>query len=179
MNCSLICAAVLVRLYLPAAACAQGSDAQPSEFQVKAAYLLNFARFVEWPATAFPSPDAPLTICILGDDPFGSTLDRLLEGESVDGHRLAIQKLRRAPAPKTCQVLYVAANEGEPAKLLRSLDREILTVGEGENFLRDGGMLAFLLEGRRVRFSVNLPAATRADVKLSSKLLNVAKSVLK
>ncbi|MEO8370306.1 MAG: YfiR family protein [Candidatus Solibacter sp.] len=171
--------AVLLGLCLAAEACAQETNAPPSEYQVKAAYLLNFTRFVAWPATAFADPDVPLTICILGEDPFGATLDRVVEGETVDGHRLAVQRLQRTPASKSCHVLYVAAGEREQAKLLRGLDHETLTVGEGEGFLRAGGVLAFVLEDRRVRFSINLAAANRSDVKLSSKLLNVARSVLK
>lgn len=179
MQRPVIRAAVLLGLYLAALACAQRMDAQPSEYEVKAAYLLNFARFVEWPQTAFATAESPLTICILGDDPFGPTLDRVLENETVDGHRLIVQRLRKSPAPKACQVLYLAPTESEPAKILRALDREVLTVGESDSFLNAGGMLAFVMEGHRVRFSVNLPAANRAEVKLSSKLLNVARTVLK
>jgi hypothetical protein len=171
--------AVLAGLCLVADACAQTTNSQPSEYQVKAAYLLNFARFVEWPPSAFAAAEAPLTICILGEDPFQTTLDRLIADETVDGHRLAVRRLQREPVTAGCHVLYVAASESDQAKLLRGMEREVLTVGEGDSFLRAGGMLAFVMEGRRIRFSINLAAANRSDVKLSSKLLNVAKSVVK
>jgi len=102
-----------------------------------------------------------------------------VEGETADGHRLIVQRLRHAPTPKSCHLLYVAATESDQPKLLRSLEPEVLTVGEGDAFLRTGGVLAFVMEGHRVRFSVNLAAANRSALKLSSKLMNVARSVLK
>jgi hypothetical protein len=149
------------------------------EYQVKAAFLLNFTKFVEWPAAAFEAPDSPITICILGEDPFGSTLDQIVAGEIVENRKIAISRLRRAPAPKACQVLFVGRPEREAASLLTALEAGVLTVGEGEGFIRDGGMIAFVIENRRVRFSANQAAAESAGLKISSRLLNVAKSVKK
>jgi YfiR/HmsC-like len=149
------------------------------EYKVKSAFLLNFTKFVEWPAVAFEAPDSPITICILGEDPFGSTLDQIVAGEVVDNRKIAVSRIRRAPAPKACQVLFVGRPEKEAVSLLPPLEPGVLTVGEGESFIRDGGMIAFVIENRRVRFSANQTAAESAGLKISSRLLNVAKSVKK
>jgi hypothetical protein len=145
------------------------------EYQVKAAFLLNFTRFIEWPTTE-PAAGAPFTICILGDDPFGAALDQTMEGESANGQKIVVQRSRRELG-KTCQILYVDRAEKGITEILTGVGRGVLTVGEGENFLREGGMIAFVVENRRVRFNVNLAAARNASLNISSKLLNVAKVV--
>ncbi len=149
------------------------------EYQVKAVFLLNFTKFVEWPATAFPAPRSPVEICILGDDPFGGVLDQVLAGETVNGRRVIAQRIKQVPAPKTCDVLYAGRPDKEILRYLAGAGPGVLTVGEGAAFLRGGGMIAFVLENRRVRFAINQAAAEGAGLKLSSKLLNVAKSVEK
>lgn len=149
------------------------------EYPVKSAYLLNFTKFVEWPSSAFEGPDSPIAICILGDDPFGATLDQIVAGEAVNNRKVTVLRIKRAPTPKTCQVLFVGRPEKEVASLISSLEAGILTVGEGENFLRDGGMIAFVIENRRVRFSANQAAAESAGLKISARLLTVARSVKK
>jgi YfiR/HmsC-like len=152
---------------------------EPLEYEVKAAFLLNFTKFIEWPASAFESPDSPLSICILGDDPFGSTLDQIVAGEIVAGRRVAAQRIKRAPPAQFCQVLFVNASDKDAPKMLRGLGPGVLTVGEGATFLHDGGMIAFAIENRRVRFDINRTAAENAGLKLSSKLLSVARVVEK
>jgi hypothetical protein len=150
-------------------------SAQPSEYQVKAAFLLNFTKFVEWPPTAFAEPDAPFTICILGDDPFGSVLDQIVEGEKVNDRKLVVQRIH-GRATIGCQVLFVSNSERVPS-ILTTVGRGVLTVGDGEDFVREGGMIGFVLERRRVRFDINQSAAANASLKLSSKLLSVARTV--
>jgi hypothetical protein len=149
------------------------------EYQVKSAFLLNFTKFVQWPSSAFEEADSPIAICILGDDPFGSTLDKIVAGEVVNGRKITIARIRRAPAAKACQVVFVGRPEKEAASLLTSLEPAVLTVGEGDSFVRDGGMIAFVIENRRVRFSANQAAAENAGLKISSRLLTVARSVKK
>ncbi len=148
-----------------------------SEYEVKAAFLLNFTKFVEWPASAFPEPKSPLTICILGKDPFGRTLDELVAGEDVSGRPLAVRRITRPPEPGACQVLFLAKGTGDVADVLRGLRRDVLTVGDRPDFLLQGGMIAFVLDNRRVRFDINQTAAEAAGLKLSSRLLMVARSV--
>jgi hypothetical protein len=148
------------------------------EYEVKAAFLLNFTRFIEWPAAVFGGADGPFSICILGDDPFGRALDRTVEGESVNGHRIEIQRnVRQSTA--SCQIVFASGSEKDLPKELANLGPGVLTVGEGARFLREGGIIAFMLENRRVRFDINQSAASRAGLKISSKLLSVARSVEK
>jgi hypothetical protein len=151
--------------------------AEVPEYQVKAVFLLNFTKFVEWPAASFASPDSPLAICVMGDDPFGRMLDQVLAGEVAQGRRLAAQRIKGLPAPKTCQVLFVAKPDREAMKGIAELGPGVLTVGEGEAFLRGGGMIAFVIENRRVRFGINESATTNSGLVVSSKLLNIARSV--
>ena len=154
--------------------------AQPVlEYEVKAAFLLNFTKFADWPPAAFAAADSPFALCILGKDPFGRTLDDVVQGEVVNARKLIVRRLSETPGPQVCQMAFFGALEGDVAKILGSLGSGVLTVGEGESFIHDGGMIAFVIENRRVRFVINQSAADNAGLKLSSKLLSVAKSVEK
>lgn len=157
----------------------QAADQPVSEYQVKAAFLLNFTKFVDWPPAVLPDDGSPISICILGNDPFGRALDSIIEGETVNARKLVIQRLHRAPAARTCHVLFVPKSEKDVPHLLAGLDPGILTVGEGDSFLREGGMIAFVVESRRVRFDINQKKAESAALKVSSKLLSVARTVEK
>lgn len=172
----LVCLLVTLALLMPVRAVAAD---ERLEYQVKAAFLLNFTKFIEWPASAFDAPDSPIVICILGDDPFGKTLDQIVAGEVVAGRKIVVQRIRRLPPIKSCQELFVYRQEKEVLKTLPAIGPGVLTIGEGESFVRDGGMIAFVVENRRVRFGINESAAASAGLRLSSKLLNVAKSVEK
>jgi len=156
-------------------ACA--ADEPSLEYQVKAAFLLNFTKFIEWPATSFASADSPFTICVLGKDPFGHALDDAVEGESVGAHKMTVRVISDPPAPQACQVLFMGATDKDPGAILNGLAPGILTVGEHAGFGHAGGIIAFVLDNRRVRFDINQAAAERAGLKLSSKLLSVARSV--
>lgn len=148
---------------------------QSLEYRVKAAFLLNFTKFVEWPPAELPDSNL-FGICILGDDPFGSALDRMIEGETVNGRKLAV--LRTLPnSPKACQVVFVSKSEKDYPQVLAGFKRGVLTVGEEDAFLHGGGMIAFVVDNRRVRFDVDLSRASKGGLKISSKLLNVARSV--
>jgi len=152
--------------------------AQPNlEYEVKAAFLLNFTKFIQWPARAFAAADSPFTICVLGKDPFGRVLDETVAGESVGAHKLAIRRIDQAPPPTACQMVFFGSAAKEEAVSPASLGPGILTVGEGHAFAHEGGIIAFVIENRRVRFDINQAASERAALKLSSKLLNVARSV--
>jgi hypothetical protein len=147
------------------------------EYEVKAAFLLNFTKFTEWPPTAFSDSQSGIAVCILGSDPFGHVLDDIVQGEIVNGRKLTVRRISQPPAPQTCQVLFVEQGFKDPAKTLGSLPHGVLTVGEGDRFLRDGGMIAFVIDNRRVRFDINPAAAENGELKLSSKLLSVARAV--
>jgi hypothetical protein len=158
---------------------AADDDVPPLEYRVKAAFLLHFTKFVEWPPAAFADDRAPFRICVLGEDPFGSALDQIVQGESLNGRKLVVQRLHRAPEPKLCQVIFVSAQEKEIPRTLAPLGPGVLTVGEGEEFLRAGGMIAFVLDNRRVRFDISQRAAAAAQLTVSSRLLSVARGVEK
>ena len=150
---------------------------QSLEYRVKAAFLLNFTKFIEWPPAAFGQPDSPISICILGEDPFGPALDQTVTGEVVNGRRVIVQRIKRAPSPGSCQVLFISRSERDVAAVLTGLGPGVLSIGEGEGFIHNGGMIGFVIENRRVRFGINEAAAENAGIKLSSKLLNVAATV--
>jgi len=161
---------------------ARGAEApeEPSlEYRVKAAFLMNFPKFVQWPPTAFPSDQSPIPVCTLGDDVFGAALDQMVAGESANGRKLVVQRLQNLPVPKSCRVLFVNLEEKARARALGELDPGVLTVGEGDRFLREGGMIAFVVENRRVRFDINQTAAENAGLRMSSQLLKVARVVEK
>jgi len=166
---------ITVFIVLLAGRCAQAVDDFP-EYQLKAAFLLNFIKFIDWPASAFADPVSPVAICILGDDPFGNALDQVVEGETVNGRKVTAQRIKRAPQAKTCQVVFLMKPEND---MVRTLGSGILTVGQGESFIHDGGMIAFVIENRRIGFVINQGAAEAAGLKLSSKLMRVARTVQK
>lgn len=146
-----------------------------SEHEVKAAFLLNFTKFVEWDEIELDR-NAPIAVCIVGDDPFGRLLDEVVEGEVVGGHKITVQRVKSVLEP-TCQVAFFGKSQKDVGKALAALPAKVLTVGEGEPFLRDGGMIAFVVENRRVRFDISMAAVRAAGLRLSSRLLAVARSV--
>ena len=150
---------------------------QPSEYRVRAAFLLNFTKFIEWPASEARSPGSPFTLCIVGEDPFGPTLEQVTRGEMVNGRKLAVARLAGG-ATNSCQIVYFGKAE-KNKELLNDVGPGVLTVGEGDTFIREGGMIAFVLENRRVRFIINLNATRNSMLTVSSRLLAVAKAVKK
>jgi len=150
------------------------------EYQVKAAFLFNFAKFVEWPSSSLPDPSAPLRICILGRDPFGEELRNITKEKTVSGRKLQIDQVVDLRQARTCQILFIASSE--KAQLKETLDAlqgaNVLTVSDTNGFLEQGGMINFVLENDRVQFGVNRKAAEKAGLKISSKLLSVAKLVV-
>jgi hypothetical protein len=157
----------------------QAQAAPPPEYQLKAVFLFNFAQFVEWPPSAFPAPDAPLVIGVLGEDPFGSYLDEAVRGESVNSHPLTVRRYRRVEDITSCHILFIGRPEQDRLEpVLDSLKgRSILTVGDAEGFARRGGMIRFVTDHNRIRLRINLGAAETASLKLSSKLLRPAEIV--
>lgn len=173
--------AFLVLLALPEA---QGAPAGllgegPTEYEVKAAYLYNFAKFVEWPAETFKDGSEPFVIAVVGRDPFGTALDQILAGKTVNGHPVAIRRVADAAQARGAHIVYLAAPEGGTVPLvLRRISRDgVLTVGDGRDFAAQGGIIGFRTEHRRVRFDINPHRAERAGLKVSSQLLKLARIV--
>jgi hypothetical protein len=156
---------------------AQGPPA--TEYALKAVFLFNFAQFVEWPATAFAAPQAPLVIGVLGEDPFGEYLDSTVHGETINDHPMVVQRYRRVEDIGTCHILFVSRpEEGRLEQILAALrGREILTVGDMDNFAGRGGMIRLVTDHNRIRLHINLDAARAADLTISSKLLRPAEIV--
>lgn len=148
------------------------------EDDVKAAYLFNFTKFVHWPTSAFTGQTDPLNICVAGDTAVVRAVERIVSGEYVGGR--PIRAITQLPdVPGGCHVLFVGRGASERAARLMgaATSSPMLTVGESPRFLQQGGMIAFIVEHRRVRFDISMPAAERAGLKLSSKLLRVARRV--
>jgi hypothetical protein len=151
-----------------------------SEYQIKAAFLFHFGQFVEWPRDALKDADSPLTYCTIGEDPFHGSLDAALSGKTIGARVLRVQHFRQPQEIQGCQVLFVGAGEKKliPAILAGVKGDSVLTVGESEHFVQDGGMIGFFLEENKIRFEINLEAAQKAKFRISSRLLALAKSVI-
>lgn len=156
------------------------ADAPPvRETQLKAVFLFNFAQFVDWPGGAFATPDAPLVIGVLGEDPFGEVLDEVVRGERVGGRPLVVRRFRAVEEVDQCHLLFVGRSEaGRAGRILAALKgRPVLTVADMEDFAVRGGMIRFVTDRGRIRFRINLEAAKDAGLVLSSKLLRPAEIV--
>ncbi|MGA9040112.1 MAG: YfiR family protein [Terriglobales bacterium] len=151
-----------------------------TEYQVKAAFLFNFAKFVDWPAEAFPNADASLQICVLGTDPFDRDFEQLIVEKAVNGHRIEVVHPDGLPQARACHILFIASTDKlQISQILRALKgSSVLTVGDTPGFVQMGGIINFVLDENRVRFEINLKAAEAAHLKISARLLTVAKVVL-
>jgi hypothetical protein len=151
-----------------------------TEYEIKAAFLYNFAKFVEWPPAAFADPGSPLVIGVLGDDPFESDLDHIIEGKTANDRPLVIKRSKRLEDLRACHILFISASEsGHLAAMLNSLrTASVLTVGETDQFILLGGVINFIERENKVHFVINLEAAQRTTLKISSKLLKVADMVI-
>ena len=152
---------------------------KPSEYQVKAAYLYNFGRFVKWPTGIAAVKGDSFAVCVLGQDPFGSTLDSTLAGEALDGKPVVIRRIARPQDAADCRILFVSSTEEHHLKeILAAIDQAgVLTVSDIRGFSLRGGIIQFVAEGDRVRFEINLASAESARLVLSSELLKVAAAV--
>jgi hypothetical protein len=151
----------------------------PSEYELKAAFLLNFAKFVDWPSNMFADPKDPFSVCVLGTDPFGGALDDVLRGKFIGEHPVSVTRVKRVADIIRCQILFVSAPESRhlPEILVKLRGECVLIIGETDDFASSGGVIQFTLEDNRVRFFINTDAAGRAGLKISSKLLALAKIV--
>jgi hypothetical protein len=155
------------------------TPAGPSEYEVKAAFLYNFARFVEWPDDTVPAAGAAFQIAVLGEDPFGAALEDALAGKRILEHPLAVRRVKRAEDAVAAHIVFISASEAPRIeRVLRVLaGHSVLTVGDTRDFARQGGIIGFKTEERKVRFEVNAQEAARARLKLSSHLLRLARLV--
>jgi YfiR/HmsC-like len=157
------------------------AQAPLTEGQVKAAFLYNFAQFIQWPNQAFPDRDTPFTMCPTGD-PFEGILEKTIEGETLNGRRIVVRRLTPSDNLRGCHLIYIGRLESRrSAEVIKAADQifaadgvPILTVGDSEDFINRGGMIRFIEAGDRVRFEINPDAAERVSLRVSSRLLRLA-----
>src|SRR5262245_31433632 len=149
------------------------------EYELKAAFLYNFAQFVDWPPEAFPGVDTPLVIGVLGVDPFGRTLDAVVNNEVVKNRRLVVQRYRQAEEIGVCHILFISASEAERFERILAIlkGKPILTVGDAASFAFRGGVIRLLTDRNKIRLRINMQAAKAANLTISSKLLRAADTV--
>lgn len=155
-----------------------GEDRLLNEYQVKAAFLLNFAKFVEWPQDAFAGPEDPLILAVLGEDPFGDALGSM-KGRLINGRKILVNRYKDVRDIRACHVLFISSSEQESlASVLRYLrNSKILVVGDMVDFAMRGGVINFIIEDKKMGFEINIDAARRAGLTISSKLLSLAKII--
>jgi hypothetical protein len=153
--------------------------AVPSEYQLKAVFLFNFAQFVEWPAGAFPNPDTPFVIGVLGKDPFGSQLDAVVRGESAANRPMVVERYHNVGEIQYCNILFIGRSESaEWPQILAALKgRSILTVSDAEEGDQSGVMIRLVTQNNRIRLRIDLGAAKAGSLTISSKLLRPAEIV--
>lgn len=164
---------------LPMTAAGQApDDLEAREAKVKAAFLLNFARYVEWPENAFASSNSPVVIAVLGEDLLQGNLDATVEGKTVERHPVQVKRARRASDLGDCHVVFVCPSERDRlrSELAQLRSKPILTVSELDGFTSQGGMILLRKKQGMMRFEINREAAERAGLKISSKLLKLAEN---
>ena len=179
-------AIAILPILLAAMALNAQNTAGSAEYLIKAGFIYNFANLVQWPSSSFAQADSPIVIVILGEDHFGTTLDRALDGKKVNARSFVIKRaksiseLQRTLGPqKDCQILYVSSSEmphlSDAIQMLKGVP--VLTIGETPGFARNGGIINLILEDNKVRFEVNVAAAKDADLNISSRLLALARII--
>jgi hypothetical protein len=161
----------------PARAAVQ-ETAAASEYQVEAGFLYQFAKFVKWPAGVFADGKSPITIGILGEDPFGDALEATVRNKTIDNRSFRIVHLdmKSLAEAKRCQLLFICPSEKRVSEVLDSLQNSsVLTVSKQDRFIEAGGMINFFVEDKKVEFEINNERAQRAGLKISAKLLNLAR----
>jgi hypothetical protein len=158
---------------------AQEQSSGPSEYQVKAAFLFNFAKFVEWPPESFADTNSPIIIGVLGNNPFGEDLERTVRNKTVEGRPFVVTQLSSAQGAKNCHILFISSSLSDRRRLAEVLDAvessPVLTVSEMNRFVQSGGMINFVIEDGRVHFEINNNAARQVGLRISSKLLSLAR----
>lgn len=154
----------------------RAQEATPTEYQVKAFMLVNFANFVEWPDASFARTDDPIVIGILGKDPFGKELDKAVESKLVKNRKFIVKRFTSLEQSANCNILFISSSEHNrlPAVIQQIKGRGVLTVNEDSHFTELGGVINFVIRDKKVRFEINAGAAQQAGLKINSQLLRLA-----
>jgi hypothetical protein len=173
--------AALVGLIMLLLALNSGFGGEPllTKYQVEAIFLFNFAKYVDWPATAFPNAAAPMTIGVLGVDSFGDNLRRVVEGKTINGRPFVIKYIASDSELSGCHILFICHSEESRMKevLGKTGALPVLTVAEDEQFEQNGGIINFVLKNGNVRLQIDVASARKAGLTISSRLLAVADAV--
>lgn len=155
------------------------AESKPNEYQVKAAYLYNFGKFVNWPAGFTVADNDSFAICIIGEDPFGPAMNSIVAGEKIGGKPVQIRHISKKQDAASCRVLFISSSEDSRVReiLTDFAPVNVLTVSDMPNFVARGGIIQFVVLDNKIRFEVNLSAAERSNLNLSSELLKVAVAV--
>ena len=166
---------MLLGILAAAAPAGQGID----EYPAKAAFLYNLAKFVDWPAETFKTPGDPIVACILGESPFSAALERSVNGRPIEDRTFQIRHISDPGEALSCQILFVSAAERRrPRAILKAMKNiDILTVGESDDFIPDGGIANLKFEGDRIRIQISVEAAARHRLRISPKLLSLAQII--
>jgi hypothetical protein len=188
-----VCVLVLLGCLLISDAYPESQSAQYKEYEVKAAFMYNFLKFIDWPEEKTAKTGNQITICILGQDPFGGAAD-ILKGKKVEERDVVLKRIEslqqlkdaadangQMDALKKCHLLFICKSEQKNTKEIIDLVKNsgVLTVADTQGFLDDGGIVNFIIEDNKVRFDINLTASEKAGIKIRSQLLRLAKKVLK
>jgi hypothetical protein len=171
--------AILVAAIAFPAQLAWSQSSGATGYEVKTAFLFNFAKFIDWPPRSFASPQSPFTICVLGQNPFGNILDDTLQGKMIGDRPLAVRRLRDKTEARQCQMVFISSSESAHlAEIIGSLNgANVLLVSEMNGFAALGGTIEFTIDDNHVGFTINTDAVGRSGLKFSSKLLALAKIV--
>jgi hypothetical protein len=169
---------IVLGLLLGSAMRAQSAE----EYRVKAAFLYNFAKFVDWPPRAFKGPSDPIVIGVLGKNPFGDSLNEAVAGKTLGGRAFQVRQVADAREAAACQIVFVSSSERKRlaalfAQLGKLVNSAVLTVGDTDNFTAEGGVINFKIQGGSVRLQINTEAARKGQLHISAKLLSLAEIV--
>ncbi len=171
-----------LRVLLVTAVCIVAVGASPGyaqsdrEYQIKAAFLYNFTKYVSWPAAKFANEDTPLSFCVIGHDPFGPVLEETMNGKTFKGRAILINRLQAIDDLKQCHLLFVSSSERDRVAQITSSasGAGVLTAGDMDRFTKQGGVINLTKRRNNVRFEINRSAADRAGLNISSRLLKLA-----
>ena len=153
-----------------------GGETPLTEYQVKSLFLLKFAKYVDWPSSAFAATNTPIVIGVAGEGKFGGDLAKAVEGKSVDGRRILVRQIQTPEDFDKCHILFIGSSQktGFAEILGRIKGKPLLTVGETDQFMEQGGVINFVKKEGKIRLEINMNAARQANLQISSQLLNVA-----
>jgi hypothetical protein len=156
---------------------AQAQQSQADEYAIKAASLYKFGLFVQWPTAAFSSPSSPVNLCIVGDDPFGNSLDRVVSGQQINGRDVVIRRMKTVEPGSPCHILYAGGSkEQSKAEIIDTVrGHPVLTVTDGPASMP--GIIHFVLANNHIHFDIDDEAAAQNELVISSQLMNLALNI--